>query len=135
MNFLARTRRWDAGGCSARPSSPASFGQAICSGERYLDGSLAQRPIAAGVRRRIRDRVDAPAACAAALVPELELAVVGAEGRPLDVLGEVAVTEAVVGLVARDRDEPDGRGGVAGIGGDDRRRDGDGLGIRGPEQR
>src|SRR5262245_62612790 len=98
---------------------------------RYRDRRLAQHRVAAGVGRGVGDRVDASAARAAALVSEQELAVVGAEGRALDVTGLVAVTETVVGLVARDRDEPDGWAGIAGIPGHGRHRHEDELVVRG----
>jgi len=54
----------------------------VRSGAGHRDRRLAQCRVAAGIGRGVGDRVDAPAARAAALASEQELAVVGAECRP-----------------------------------------------------
>jgi len=77
----------------------------VRSGAGHRDRRLAQCRVAAGIGRGVGDRVDAPAARAAALASEQELAVVGAEGRPWMSPGWSPSPRPLSGLVARDRDD------------------------------
>src|ERR1043165_4434912 len=95
------------GGGKSYPGISAIRGRLLPLIVWHVDLNAHRGRVPGRVRGPVGHGVDPPAALAGALGAQQELAVVRAEGRPLDVVRGVAVAESVVGLAAGDGDERD----------------------------